>query len=140
MVWITTIRTSTREVLVVHRNAPLSETGRLRLARCVVDDGWPLRRAAERFQVSPTTAARWAGRYRQMGAAAMADRSSRPRSSPWRTPVRTERRIIGLRVTRRLGPARIAFRLGLNPSTVHKVLARYRCPPLAALDRASGRR
>ncbi|TXI52817.1 helix-turn-helix domain-containing protein, partial [Mycolicibacter arupensis] len=45
-----------------HRNAPLSETGRLRLARCVVEDGWPLRRAAERFQVSVTTAARWAAR------------------------------------------------------------------------------
>jgi uncharacterized protein YjcR len=30
----------------------------------VVDDGWPLRRAAERFQVSPTTAKRWADRYR----------------------------------------------------------------------------
>lgn len=27
-----------------HRNAPLTPTGRLRLARCVVDDGWPLRR------------------------------------------------------------------------------------------------
>ncbi|MFC9650339.1 IS481 family transposase, partial [Streptomyces sp. NPDC056937] len=39
-----------------HRNAPLTETGRLRLARCVVDDGWALRRAVERFQVSPTTA------------------------------------------------------------------------------------
>ena len=50
-----------------HRNAPLSELGRLRLARCVVDDGWPLRRAAERFQVSATTAARWAGRYRLLG-------------------------------------------------------------------------
>lgn len=24
-----------------HRNAPLTLTGRLRLARCVVDDGWP---------------------------------------------------------------------------------------------------
>ena len=47
---------------MVHGNAPLSETGRLRLARCVVDDGWPLRRAAERFQVSHTTAARWAAR------------------------------------------------------------------------------
>ena len=70
----------------------------------------------------------------------MADRSSRPHASPARTPVRTERRIIGLRVSRRLGPARIAFRLGLNPSTVHTVLARYRCPPLAHLDRASGRR
>ena len=125
---------------MVHRNAPLSETGRLRLARCVVAEGWPVRRAAERFQVSPTTAARWARRYREQGAAGMADRSSRPRISPARTPWRAERRIVGLRVARRLGPARIAFRLGLNPSTVHRVLTRYHCPPLAHLDRASGRR
>jgi len=67
----------------------------------------------------------------------MADRSSRPHASPARTPVRTERRIIGLRVSRQLGPARIAFELGLNPSTVHKVLTRYRCPRLAHLDRAT---
>ena len=120
-----------------HRNAPLTETGRLRLARCVVDDGWPLRRAAERFQVSPTTAARWAGRYRQAGAAAMADRSSRPHTSPAKTPAATERRMVKLRVTRRWGPARIAWRLGLSPSTVHRVLVRYHCPPLAHLDRAA---
>ena len=123
---------------MVHRNAPLSETGRLRLARCVVEEGWPLRRAAERFQVSPTTAARWAARYRQDGPAGMADRSSRPCCSPGRTARRTEHRIVGLRVSRRLGPARIAFRLGLAPSTVHAVLARYRCPRLAHLDRATG--
>jgi transposase InsO family protein len=122
----------------VHRNAPLTETGRLRLARCVVEDGWPLRRAAERFQVSPTTAARWAARYREAGPARMADRSCRPHRSPGQTGQRTERRIIGLRVSRRLGPARIAFRLGLNPSTVHKVLTRYGCPALAHLDRAAG--
>ncbi len=84
-----------------HRNAPLTETGRLRLARCVVEDGWPLRRAAERFQVSPTTARRWAHRYRQLGEAGMADRSSRPHHSPRRTPTRTERRIIKVRVLRR---------------------------------------
>ncbi|REH36396.1 transposase IS481 family protein [Kutzneria buriramensis] len=71
-----------------HRNAPLSETGRLRLARCVVHDGWPLRRAAERFQVSVCTAKRWADRYRELGVAGMADRSSRPRTSPHRTPTR----------------------------------------------------
>jgi transposase InsO family protein len=136
-VWITTSTPNSQEVLVPHRNAPLTETGRLRLARCVVEQGWPLRRAAERFQVSATTAARWAGRYRQQGAAGMGDRSSRPYASPARTPARTERRIIGLRVSRRLGPARIASRLGLNPSTVHKVLTRYRCPPLAHLDRAT---
>jgi transposase len=78
---------------MLHRNAPLSETGRLRLARCVVEDGWPLRRAAGRFQVSPTTAKRWADRYRVEGPAGMTDRSSRPHRTPARTPTRTERRI-----------------------------------------------
>jgi transposase InsO family protein len=122
-----------------HRNAPLSETGRLRLARCVVEDGWPLRRAAERFQVSPTTAVRWAGRYRLSGAAGMADRSSRPHRSPRRTPTRIERRIVKVRVLRRWGPARIAYLLGLHPSTVHRVLARYRLARLRWLDRPTGR-
>lgn len=84
-----------------HRNAPLTETGRLRLARCVVEDGWPLRRAAERFHVSPTTAQRWADRYRDHGESGMRDRSSRPRQSPRRTPTRTERRIIKVRLARR---------------------------------------
>ncbi|MDA1363116.1 IS481 family transposase, partial [Glycomyces luteolus] len=121
-----------------HSNAPLTPTGRLRLARCVVDDGWPLRRAAERFQVSPTTAWRWADRYRRFGAAGMTDRSSRPATSPGRLPNRTERRIIKIRLARRWGPARIAFLLGLNPSTVHRVLTRYGLPRLAHLDRASG--
>ncbi|MET8993514.1 IS481 family transposase, partial [Nonomuraea wenchangensis] len=123
-----------------HRNAPLTETGRLRLARCIVDDGWSLRRAAERFQVSHTTAARWAGRYRRHGSAGLADRSSRPRHSPARTAQRTERRICKLRVTHRLGPARIAARLGLPASTVHRVLVRYHMPPLAHLDRATATR
>ncbi|MEU3349868.1 IS481 family transposase [Streptomyces sp. NPDC006700] len=122
-----------------HRNAPLTETGRLRLARCVVEDNWPLRRAAERFQVSPATAQRWADRYRQYGEAGMADRSSRPHTSPRRTPTRTERRIIKVRVLRRWGPARIAHLLRLVPSTVHRVLTRYGLARLTHLDRATGR-
>ena len=121
-----------------HRNAPLSETGRLRLARCVVEDGWPLRRAAERFQVAVTTAARWASRYRELGAAGMADRSSRPHRSPNQTPTRTERRIIKVRVLRRWGPARIGYLLGIHPSTVHRVLARYGVAKLRWLDRPTG--
>ena len=98
-----------------------------------------MRRAAERFQVSPTTAARWAGRYRQLGAVGMVDRSSRPHRSPRRTPTRVERRIIKVRVIRRWGPARIAYLLGLHPSTVHRVLSRYRLARLKWLDRATGR-
>jgi transposase InsO family protein len=68
----------------------------------------------------------------------MADLSSRPRSSPARTARRTERRIVSLRFTARLGPARIGSRLHLPPSTVHAVLRRYHCARLAHLDRGTG--
>ena len=68
----------------------------------------------------------------------MADRSSRPLPSPRKTPTRTERRIIKVRVTRRWGPARIASLLGLVASTVHRVLTRYGLARLAHLDRATG--
>jgi transposase InsO family protein len=69
----------------------------------------------------------------------MIDRSSRPRHSPTRTPTRTERRIIKVRVLRRWGPARIGYLLGLHPSTVHRVLTRYRLAKLRWLDRPTGR-
>ena len=121
-----------------HANATLTATGRLRLARLVVDRGWTYARAAERFSVSASTARRWALRYREMGPAGMEDRSSRPHHSPWRLSRNLERRIVGLRVTRRWGPARIAYHLGLNPSTVHKVLSRYGCPRLKWTDPATG--
>lgn len=123
-----------------HRNAQLTPAGRLRLARLVVDQHWPLRRAAERWNCSVMTAKRWADRYREHGPEAMLDRSSRPRSCPTQTPTRTERRVLGLRVSRRWGPARIAYLLGMHPSTVHKILSRYRCPPLAWTDPATGTR
>ena len=120
-----------------HANAPLTERGRLRLARCVVDDGWPLRRAADRFQVSPTTAKRWADRYRTDGAAGMHDRSSRPHHSPHRTPRPVERRVLHLRRSKRLGPVRIGWRLGLPASTCHAILRRAGVARLAHLDRAT---
>jgi transposase InsO family protein len=43
-----------------------------------------------------------------------------------------------VRVKRRWGPARIGFLLGLHPSTVHKVLARYGLARLTWLDRSTG--
>lgn len=86
---------------------PPTPTGRLRLARCVVEDGWPLWRAAERFQVSHSTAARWAGRYRAHGLVGMEDRSSRPHHQPLRTPVAVEEQAIRLRREHRIGPLRL---------------------------------
>jgi len=104
----------------------------------VVQDGWPLRVAAERCNVSPRTAKRWADRYREWGPAGMADRSSRPRRSPTRTAQAVERRVVRLRIRKRWGPRRIAAKLGLPHSTVSAVLRRYRVPLLRELDRATG--
>jgi transposase InsO family protein len=140
------IHHSTSEVFVphaIHANAVLTPNGRLKLAQHVVDQGWTLARAAEKFAVSVTTVRRWVERYRahrELGVAAMLDRSSRPYHSPARLPCRLERRILGLRVSRRWGPARIAYRLGLHVSTVHRVLTRYRCPRLKWTDPATGTR
>ncbi|RDI13090.1 transposase IS481 family protein [Rhodococcus sp. AG1013] len=121
-----------------HANAFLTPRGRLALATLVVEDGWSFRRASERFQCSPSTAKRWADRYRAEKEAGMTDRSSRPHTCPHQTPTRTERRIIGLRFTRRWGPHRIAYHLHLARSTVEAVLRRYKMPKLAHLDQATG--
>lgn len=121
-----------------HANALLTPRGRLRLARCVVEDGWTLARAAERFQCSMATAKKWADRYRVGGAESMIDRSSRPHRSPRRLAQRRERRIIKVRFTRRWGPHRIAAHLRLARSTVEAVLRRYRMPLLRDLDQATG--
>ncbi|WP_345664735.1 leucine zipper domain-containing protein, partial [Streptomyces iranensis] len=110
---------------MIHRNAPLTPTGRLRLARCVVDDGWPLRRAAERSQVSHTTAARWAHRYRHHGAAGMTDRSSRPHHSPRRTPACVQDQILRMRREHHIGPLRLAARAAVAASTAHRILQRH---------------
>lgn len=123
---------------MTHANAPFTPEGRLRLARLIVDDGWPVRRAAERFQCSPATASRWARRYR--AGSPMTDRSSRPRSSPSRLSLRLERRIVALRFTRRWGPHRISYHLGVPRSSVGRVLARYGMPLLTHVDQTTGLR
>jgi transposase InsO family protein len=123
---------------VVHANAVLTPRGRLLLARRVVDEGWPIVRAAEHFNVSWPTAKRWASRYAEMGEAGMCDRSSRPHRSPNRTPQPVLRRIVDLRWRHRLSPLAIASRLSMPASTVHAVLVRCRLNRLSHIDIRTG--
>lgn len=125
---------------VTHANAKLTPAGRLALVQTVVQEGWTQARVAERFQVARGTVSKWVARYRAGGEAALQDHSSRPHRSPNQTPQRTERRIVALRVTRRWGPHRIAYHLGLPQSTVSKVLTRYRVPLLGHIDLNTGAR
>jgi transposase InsO family protein len=121
-----------------HANAALTVRARLRLARLIVEGGWSPARAAERYDVSWRTAAKWAARYRAEGETGMHDRSSRPHRQPNRTPAPVVRKIVHLRRTRRLGPVPIADQLGLAASTVHAVLTRRRLNRLSHLERGTG--
>jgi transposase InsO family protein len=123
---------------VSHANAALTPRARLRLARLIVDEGWPVVRAAERYDVSWPTANRWARRYAELGEAGMVDRSSRPHRQPNRTPQPVVRKIVHLRWKQRLGPVGIADRVGCSASTVHAVLVRCRLNRLSHLDRVTG--
>ena len=121
-----------------HSNAALTPRARLRLARLIVDHGWPPARAAERYDVSWKTAAKWAARYRDEGPAGMVDRSSAPHRQTHRTPPEVVRKIVRLRLRRRLGPVQIADALGMPASTVHAVLTRCRLNRLSHIDRVTG--
>ena len=121
-----------------HANAALTPRARLRLARLIVDHGWPPARAAERYDVSWKTANKWADRYAAEGPAGMVDRSSAPHRQPTRTPTPVVRRIVHLRWKQRLGPVEIGDRLAMPSSTVHAVLVRCRLNRLTHVDRATG--
>ena len=121
-----------------HANAALTPRARLRLAQLVVHGGWTCAAAATMFMVSPRTAAKWAQRYRLEGPVGMADRSSRPRSSPTKTAPQVVRRIVRLRWRHRLGPVQIAGQLNMPASTVHAVLVRCRINRLSRIDRVTG--
>jgi transposase InsO family protein len=120
---------------VLHANAVLTPRQRLRLARLIVEENWPIVRAAEAFGVAWKTAAKWADRYRTEGKAGMADRSSRPHCSPAKTTPETTKRIVSLRLRKRWGAVRLAAETGVAPSTAGAVLRRCRISRLSRLER-----
>ena len=104
-----------------------------------IEAGRPVAHVADEMQISRPTAYKWWRRYCEEGIAGLGDRSSRPRSCPHQTPRRVERRIEGLRRSRKLGPARIAGILEMPTSTVHRVLVRLGLNRLRWMDRPTGR-
>ena len=117
-----------------HRNAPLTPQGRLMLCRRI-EAGVPIAHVAEGMGISRQCASKWWARYVERGVDGLHDRSSRPRRSPRRTSERVEAKIVSERRRNKLGPDRIAGRLGLPPSTVYGVLRRHDLNRLRRLDR-----
>jgi transposase InsO family protein len=117
----------------LHANAALSLNQRRRLVRRVVDQGWPLAKAAEAAEVSGRTCRKWVRRYQAEGEAGLLDRSSAPGSIPHRTPEDRVEVIAALRRLR-MTAAEIAFCLGMALSTVSAVLTRIGLGKLSRLE------
>lgn len=100
--------------------------------------GWPAAHVAEQLGVSRATVHKWLRRHAEGGDAALVDRSSRPIRMPARTPTRVEKRVLAARRRRQRGAVVLAADLGLNPSTVGRILARHHVPDLAAVDPITG--
>lgn len=107
--------------MTLHRNARTCPAGRELIARRVLDQGWTLRAAAEAAGVSVATARKWARRARS--GESLADRSSRPKRIPGRTPPAREHAVLSLRALR-MTAEQIAGALSMPPSTVSLILKR----------------
>ena len=115
-----------------HPNAVLTPAGRRRMVACVLEKGWTIEAAAERFQIDAKTVRKWRDRFLVEGEAGLGDRSSRPKRSPNKTPRSCRRRVLRLRRQRRWGADHIAHEVGLAASTVQSIL---RAAGVGRLDR-----
>jgi transposase InsO family protein len=122
----------------MHANARLTPIGRLTL--CLrIEGGRPVAHVAPEMGISRATGYKWWRRFCNEGFEGLVDRSSRPHRCPHRTTPGVEAQIAELRAELKLGPARIGYRLGVAPSTVHRVLVRLGLNRLSWMDRPSGR-
>jgi transposase InsO family protein len=102
--------------------------------------GWPAAHVAEQLGVSRATVHKWVRRHGEGGDGALADRSSRPLRMPNRASAKVEKQVLSARRRRKRGAVVLAAELGLNPSTVGRILARHQVPHLAAIDPITGER
>jgi transposase InsO family protein len=125
------------EVLVSHGNARLTVHGRkLIVARHKA--GWRQAHIAAAMGISRKCVRTWLTRHAAEGEAGLADRSSRPHTTPTRTAAEVEDRIVATRTAPRRGPDWIGAELGVPARTVSRVLARRGQPRLCTLDPITG--
>jgi transposase InsO family protein len=121
-----------------HRNARLTVHGRRLLVQRVRFEGMPVAHVAKAMGISRQCAHRWVARWDVEGDAGLEDRSSRPHTSPNRTPDAVEQRVVAARRELRVGPDRLADELGIPARTISRILRRHHLPYLAESDPLTG--
>ena len=119
----------------IHKNARLTPILREELGKKVLSQSLTLNSAAAEFKVSAKTAAKWVHRYRELGRAGMADRSSRPLRSPRRCSSQQTTQVELLRRQRWTG-LRISLTTGLSRATISRILRRLHLSRIRDLEPA----
>lgn len=122
----------------MHRRPRLNTYGR-RLIIDRLESGRSATVVAEELGVSRATVYKWWHRFRVEGEDGLRDRCCRPLRSPTRLSAEAESTILELRRIEKLGPHRLASRLGQPRSTCYKVLRRHGLHRLDWMDRPTGK-
>ena len=125
------------EVLVSHRNARTTFHGRMLIVERF-SEGWAKAHIAAAMGISRKCVRTWIARYEAEGEVGLHDRSSRPHTTPTRTPAVVEDEIMALRRVQRWGPDAISAELGVPARTVSRVLRRRGVPYLRHCDPMTG--
>ena len=120
----------------LHKHARLTPRGRALLVDRVLVHGLRVEEAAQAAGVSVRTAYKWLRRFREEGAAGLADRSSRPHGCPHATPQSIADQVLERRRSRQTY-RQIAGDLPVAPSTIARLLRRAGLHRLADLEPAA---
>ena len=101
-------------------------------------DGWAKAHIAEAMGISRKCVHTWISRFEADGEAGLADRPSRPHTTPTRTARSVENQIVAWRTRHRCGPDEIGDKLGVCARTVSRVLRRRDVPYLRDCDPMTG--
>jgi transposase len=116
----------------MHSNESLTPKGREAMARRVIEGGLLKAAAARAFHIPSKTVAKWVARFCAGG---VADRSSRPHSSPSRKAPAVCAAVEVLRRQRHTGE-QIAAEVGVSSAAVSRILKRLGLNRLSALEPA----
>jgi transposase len=125
------------EVLVSHGSARTLFHGRLLIVQRH-QAGWPQAHIARAMGLSRKCVKTWIDRYAAEGEAGLADRSSRPHSTPTKTSPEIEQQVLELRQAARRGQDWLGAELDLAPRTVARILRRHQVPYLRHCDPITG--
>ncbi len=121
-----------------HRNARLTVYGRRLIVERVLHQGRPRAHVAAEMGVSRQCVSHWITRFLTEGEDGLCDRSSRPHTSPTRTPALVEAQVLAVRERQRRGQDWIGPELGIPARTVSRILRRHQVRYLHELDPLTG--